>query len=280
MCVYYAQKGPIMKKNFLLLFTTFLLFTLTATGCSNRVSGNLGKDGAKLVGTWNGVGNALGRDDSYNCDYLSFSIDKEGQFTLKDITQNKTCLSGGLSADSSKFSLNTGSETAVGLPSGWDDLGSGSTLSYTMPSENILVLTYDNVSYLFKKYKKGTQSDSANTTGPLLNLTENDVWYSNEDFTTDTNRYKLSLYDNYMELHSLDEKAATENEPAFVTNFFYLSSRDNEFTFYTYKDDSMNLPAVFKDLPNGFSKCTMKTHAENNSLTLSYKGQNLLFTNK
>ena len=118
-----------MKKNFLLLFTTFLLFTLTATGCSNKVSGNLGKDGIKLVGTWNGVGNALGRDDSYNCDYLSFSIDKEGRFTLKDITQNKTCLSGGLSADSSKFSLNTGSETAVGLPSGWDDLGSGSTLS-------------------------------------------------------------------------------------------------------------------------------------------------------
>ena len=209
-----------MKKNFLLLFTTFLLFTLTATGCSNKVSGNLGKDGIKLVGTWNGVGNALGRDASYNCDYLSFSIDKEGQFTLKDITQNKTCLSGGLSVSSSKFSLNTGSETAVGLPSGWDDLGSGSTLSYTMPSENILVLTYDNVSYLFKKYKNGTQSDSANTTGPLLNLTENDVWYSKEDFTTDTNRYKLSLYDNYMELHSLDEKAATENEPAFITNFF------------------------------------------------------------
>ena len=182
-----------MKKNFLLLFTTFLLFALTATGCSNKVSGNLGKDGTKLVGTWNGVGNALGRDDSYNCDYLSFSIDKEGQFTLKDITQNKTCLSGGLSADSSKFSLNTGSETAVGLPSGWDDLGSGSTLSYTMPSENILVLAYDNVSYLFKKYKEGTQSDSANTTGPLLNLTENDVWYSKEDFTTTTNRYKLSL---------------------------------------------------------------------------------------
>ena len=198
----------------------------------------------------------------------------------KDITKNKTCLRGGLSVSSSKFSLNTGSETAVGLPSGWDDLGSGSTLSYTMPSENILVLTYDNVSYLFKKYKNGTQSDSANTTGPLLNLTENDVWYSKEDFTTDTNRYKLSLYDNYMELHSLDEKAATENEPAFITNFFYLSSRDNEFTFYTYKDDSMNLPAVFKDLPNGFSKCTMKIHAENNSLTLSYKGQNLLFTNK
>ena len=39
-----------MKKNFLLLFTTFLLFTLTATGCSNKVSGNLGKDGIKLVG--------------------------------------------------------------------------------------------------------------------------------------------------------------------------------------------------------------------------------------
>lgn len=62
--------------------------------------------------------------------------------------------------------------------------------------------------------------------------------------------------------------------------FSIFQAGTNEFTFYTYKDDSMNLPAVFKDLPNGFSKCTMKIHAENNSLTLSYKGQNLLFTNK
>lgn len=38
-----------MKKNFLLLFTTFLLFTLTATGCSNKVSGNLGKDASNWL---------------------------------------------------------------------------------------------------------------------------------------------------------------------------------------------------------------------------------------
>ena len=91
-----------MKKNFLLLFT-LLLLALVGTGCGDKVSGSLGKDGAELVGTWNGVGNALGRDDSYSCDYLSFSIDKEGTFTLKDIAQNKTCLSGSLSAKSEKF---------------------------------------------------------------------------------------------------------------------------------------------------------------------------------
>ena len=77
-----------MKKNFLLLFT-LLLLALVGTGCGDKVSGSLGKDGAELVGTWNGVGNALGRDDSYSCDYLSFSIDKEGTFTLKDIAQNR-----------------------------------------------------------------------------------------------------------------------------------------------------------------------------------------------
>ena len=99
-----------MKKNFLLLFT-LLLLALVGTGCGDKVSGSLGKDGAELVGTWNGVGNALGRDDSYSCDYLSFSIDKEGTFTLKDIAQNKTCLSGSLSAKSEKFSLDTREET-------------------------------------------------------------------------------------------------------------------------------------------------------------------------
>ena len=106
-----------MKKNFLLLFT-LLLLALVGTGCGNKVSGSLGKDGAELVGTWNGVGNALGRDDSYSCDYLSFSIDKEGTFTLKDIAQNKTCLSGSLSAKSEKFSLDTREETTAELPSG------------------------------------------------------------------------------------------------------------------------------------------------------------------
>ena len=106
-----------MKKNFLLLFT-LLLLALVGTGCGDKVSGSLGKDGAELVGTWNGVGNALGRDDSYSCDYLSFSIDKEGTFTLKDIAQNKTCLSGSLSAKSEKFSLDTGEETTAELPSG------------------------------------------------------------------------------------------------------------------------------------------------------------------
>ena len=220
-----------MKKNFLLLFT-LLLLALVGTGCGDKVSGSLGKDGAELVGTWNGVGNALGRDDSYSCDYLSFSIDKEGTFTLKDIAQNKTCLSGSLSAKSEKFSLDTREETTAELPSGWDGLGSGSTLSYDMPTKNKLVLTYDNVSYLFEKQNDSSKQTSKNSSAsPLLNLAENDVWYSNDGSNEDTTTYELSLYDNYMELYSIDPKAATEGEATFLTNFFYLSSRDNEFTF-------------------------------------------------
>ena len=37
-----------MKKNFLLLFT-LLLLALVGTGCGDKVSGSLGKDGAELV---------------------------------------------------------------------------------------------------------------------------------------------------------------------------------------------------------------------------------------
>ena len=245
-----------MKKNFLLLFT-LLLLALVGTGCGDKVSGSLGKDGAELVGTWNGVGNALGRDDSYSCDYLSFSIDKEGTFTLKDIAQNKTCLSGSLSAKSEKFSLDTREETTAELPSGWDGLGSGSTLSYDMPTKNKLVLTYDNVSYLFEK-----QNDSSKQTSKNSSAT-----------------YELSFYDNYMELYSIDPKAATEGEATFLTNFFYLSSRDNEFTFYTYKEASMKLPDFLKDLPDGFSKSTITMKAEDDSITLSYNGKSLSFYN-
>lgn len=267
-----------MKKNFLLLFT-FLLLALVSTGCGNKVSGSLGKNGAVLVGTWNGVGNALGRADSYSCDYLSFSIEKEGTFTLKDIAQNKTCLSGNLSATSAKITLNTESETANELPSGWDGLGSGSTLSYEMPAEDKLVLTYDNISYLFEKQKDTSKQSSKSTSSPLLNLAENDVWYSNDGSDEDKTTYELSLYDNYMELYSIDPKAATEGEATFLTNFFYLSSRDNEFTFYTYKDSNMKLPTFLQDLPNGFSKAVIVIKAADDSITLSYNGKNLSFYN-
>ena len=268
-----------MKKNFLLLFT-LLLLALVGTGCGNKVSGSLGKDGAKLVGTWNGVGNALGRDDSYSCDYLSFSIDKEGAFTLKDIAQNKTCLSGSISAESDKFTLDTGDETATELPSGWDELGSGSTLSYEILTEDKLTLTYDNVTYLFEKQKDDTkQGSKSSTASPLLNLAENDVWYSNDGSSEDKTTYELSLYDNYMELYSIDSKAATEGEATFLTNFFYLSSRDNEFTFYTYKESTMKLPDFLKDLPDSFSKSTITMKVEDDSITLSYNGKSLSFYN-
>ena len=268
-----------MKKNFLLLFT-LLLLVLIGTGCGNKVSGSLGKDGTKLVGTWNGVGNALGRDDSYSCDYLSFSIDKEGTFMLKDIAQNKTCLSGSISAKSDKLTLDTGDETATELPSGWDGLGSGSTLSYEILTEDKLTLTYDHVTYLFEKQIDNTKQGSKNhSTSLLLNLAENDVWYSNDGSSEDKTTYELSLYDNYMELYSIDSKAATEGEATFLTNFFYLSSRDNKFTFYTYKEGTMKLPDFLKDLPDGFSKSTITMKVKDDSITLFYNGKSLSFYN-
>ena len=268
-----------MKKNFLLLFT-LLLLVLIGTGCGNKVSGSLGKDGTKLVGTWNGVGNALGRDDSYSCDYLSFSIDKEGTFMLKDIAQNKTCLSGSISAKSDKLTLDTGDETATELPSGWDGLGSGSTLSYEILTEDKLTLTYDNVTDLFEKQIDNTKQGSKNhSTSLLLNLAENDVWYSNDGSSEDKTTYELSLYDNYMELYSIDSKAATEGEATFLTNFFYLSSRDNKFTFYTYKEGTMKLPDFLKDLPDGFSKSTITMKVKDDSITLFYNGKSLSFYN-
>lgn len=131
----------------------------------------------------------LGRDDSYSCDYLSFSIDKEGTFTLKDIAQNKTCLSGSLSAKSEKFSLDTGEETTAELPSGWDGLGSGSTLSYDMPTKISWYLLM--IATFFEKQNDSSKQTSKknSSASPLLNLAENDVWYSNDGSNEDTTTY-------------------------------------------------------------------------------------------
>ncbi len=64
--------------------------------------------------------------------------------------------------------------------------------------------------------------------------------------------YELSLYDNYMELYSIDPKAATKGEATFLTNFFYCQAEIMNLHSNTYNEASMKLPDFLKDLPDVF----------------------------
>lgn len=268
-----------MKKNIFIILS-LLICIFAAAGCGSDVSGDLGKDGRKLVGTWNGVGNAVGKSGKYSCDNLSFSIEKDGSFSIKDVAKNSTCLSGALSAGKdSSFSLQSEDPTGTGLPKGWKKMGSGSEVSYTMPTNHAMILTFKDVSYFFEKQKNESSKTSGAASTPLLNLAENDVWYSRKETKTTEPAFELCLYDKYMELNSVDPDADSGKARRFLMNFFYLTSRDNTFTFYTYRDGDTELPDFLSDLPEGFSTVKIRIHAENDALTLSRGDQELKLYN-
>lgn len=269
-----------MKKILLLLFTlcTFVFF---AAGCNGSASGNLGNKSDELAGTWSGVGNALGRDNTYSCDNLNLSIQQDGTFSLKNIAKNSTDISGTLSADTeSSLAIHTDGQEIKDLPGGWEQLRNKSKLSYTMPTSRHLVLTYKDVSYFFKKKEKISNAKPGDTSSsPLLNLAENDVWYSKDKDSDSTSTYQLTLYDKYMELYSVDSQAATQGETTFLANFFYLSNRENDFSFFTLKNSEVNFPTFLNDLPDGFSTITIRIRPEDDSILLTCNGKRLRFYN-
>lgn len=79
--------------------------------------------------------------------------------------------------------------------------------------------------------------------------------------------YILKLYDNYMEIYSLNEKK--DNTVHFEANFFYLYSRDNTFSFYTLHKQGQNLPKVFYDLQDGISTINIDFYPSDDTLVLS-----------
>ena len=89
--------------------------------------------------------------------------------------------------------------------------------------------------------------------------------------------YILKLYDYYMEVYSLDEKK--DNTVHFENNFFYLYSRDDTFTFYTYNSSKQKLPHVFDGLPDGFSQVNIDFYPSDDTLVLTSAAGSTAFYN-
>ena len=89
--------------------------------------------------------------------------------------------------------------------------------------------------------------------------------------------YILKLYDNYMEVYSMDESNGSTVH--FENNFFYLYSRDDTFTFYTFYSPAQKLPHVFDGLPEDFSQVNVDFYPSDDTLVLTSAAGNTVFYN-
>lgn len=263
-------------KKLLYLISSILVIGLIFTGCGSKTPAR-GMDSSAFAGIWNGCGNALGKNHAYRCENLSLQIGKDGTFTLSDIEQGTHMFSGTFSADQkNRISISASEDSQNILPHGWKAFDEKDTLDAQMPDQNHLILTYDTISYYFEKENSSTADMASTTVSPLLDIAENDIWYSSQEPGSDY-IYELALYDKYAELYSL--KAGDTSKGTFITNFLYQSNTDNQFTFFTRKNDRMRLPKMFSSLPEGLSQITLELSSSNEALHMTYEGQTLSFYN-
>lgn len=250
------------------------LFCLT--GCGGRKPAIT--DTSELSGTWYGCGNALGKDSSFRADNLCLSIDSQGGLILSDIEQNSDLFHGTVSIDSgSRISITADTAFDNRLPEGWEDFSGTKDFAYRAPDTEHLLLTCEDTSYYFEKENASIQEQSDTSMSPLLDIAETDIWYTSPDDVTSDFVYELALYDKYAELYSVSPDG--DELGTFITNFLYCGNKGEDFSFYTLRDDSMELPDIFTDLPEGISEIDLRLSVSNESLTMDYEGNTLSFYN-
>ena len=264
-----------MKKQSYFLCCIFALCFLL-TGCSGKKPAIT--DTSELAGTWYGCGNALGKDDSFRADNLCLTIDSHGGLVLSDTEQNSDLFHGTVSIDSdSSISITADPAFDNRLPEGWENFDGAGDFAYRAPDTSHLLLTCEDTSYYFEKEASSIQEKANTSVSPLLDIAETDIWYSSPDSPDSDSVYELALYDKYAELYSISPEEDGQN--TFITNFLYCGNEGDEFSFYTFRDDAMELPDIFADLPDGISEITLRLTVSNESLTMEYDGNSLSFYN-
>lgn len=246
------------------------------TGCGGKKPAIT--DTSELSGTWYGCGNALGKDSSFRADNLCLSIDSQGSLVLSDIEQNSDLFHGTVSIDSdSSISITADTSFDNRLPEGWENFSGTKDFAYRAPDTEHLLLTCEDTSYYFEKEDASIQEQSDTSMSPLLDIAETDIWYTSPDSPDSDYVYELALYDKYAELYSVSPDG---DEPGtFITNFLYCGNEGEDFSFYTLRDDSMELPDIFADLPEGISEIDLCLSVSNESLSMEYDGNTLSFYN-
>lgn len=269
-----------MKKFFYLLCTVLSIFFIS-TGCSSFQKPTASSSRATLIsGSYSGCGNALGKDNRYRAGQLKLLIKEDGTFSMEDTEQACTILTGIFSVDSDK-QISIQAEETETLPEGWKNLKKKDSFSYSMPESDLLILTYGDTSYLFKKQNTKQapadyyQEDDSNlTAGPILNLSETDVWFAKENHII----YELALYDEYAELYIINNTDGTAR--TFLTNFIYMAHENDWFTFCTFRKKTTQFPELLQELPEGISTVQIELTFSDHTVTMTYGSKKLIFYNQ
>ena len=264
-----------MKKITLLIFSVMVVCCLA--GCGGRHKPAI-TESSELAGVWYGCGNALGKGGDYRADNLCLTVNGDSSFILSDLEQGTDLLRGTASIDSKNtISIVPDAFEEAHYPHGWEDLAQESSLSYQAPDTEHLLLTCDNVSYFFEKEDAAAMPTDETSVSPLLDIAETDIWYSSPDDSDAGQAYELALYDSYAELSVIHPES--EKPAELITNFLYYENEGADFTFYTWRDDSMRLPDVFASLPEGISQIQMTLSVQDEALAVEYEGKTLPFYN-
>ncbi|MCD8019391.1 MAG: hypothetical protein LUF92_07345, partial [Clostridiales bacterium] len=256
-----------------------------------------------LAGSWIGCGNAVGKDNGYRAENLSLSITEDGTFILSDIEQGTSLYDGSFTLDTKEktISVTNKDDSYNTLPTGWDSFVSGDSVSYLAPDSSHLILTYSDVSYFFEKQDDSSSNKAESSGSALIDIADTDIWYSGDEISDDTDAsgntsaddglvdtitnnesdnvvtYELALYDKYAEIYAIDSETSTST---FLTNFLYYSNEGDTFSFYTYRDEAIELPEIFTGISQGLSQVDLKlTMEEENCLQMNYNGNALSFYN-
>lgn len=259
-----------MKKQHVITTLLFLTICFCLSGChsSDKIKGEPA-DTTMLSGVWTGCGSALGKDGSYRCEYLNLTIGSDASFYLTDIEKSATTLSGTIYEDSdTTFQIGIDTDEKESMPRGWEDLNTGDTLSWQIPEEHFLILTYNDISYLFERQS----SERAYSSDSLFFIADNDVWYCDNP---DSNSYQLALYDRYAELYCILPDGSAE----IVTNFLLLSKDGDVWHLCTSRSENENWPEYLDSLPEGISVAEIQFSSDDETLTMDYHGQKMTFKN-
>lgn len=263
-------------KKLLYLSCCIVTTVLFLIGCGSKKPAIT--DSSELAGIWYGCGNALGKDSSFRADNLCLSIDSQGSFILSDIEQNADLFCGTCSIDSdSRLSLTEDTLSDHRFPAGWEDFNGKDSFSYRAPDTSHLLLTYNDISYYFEKEDTSMEKKADTSVSPLLDIAETDIWYSSPENTDSTFVYELALYDKYAEIYSIDPEG---NIPGtFITNLLCYGNTEDQFSFYIYRDDTMDMPDIFASLPEGISEITVRLSSSDETLNMEFDGNSLSFYN-
>lgn len=262
-----------MKKQHVITTLLILAICFCISGCSSssKIKGEPA-DTTLLSGIWTGCGSALGKDRSYRCEYLNLTIDSDASFFLTDIEKSATTLSGTIYEDSATtFQIEIDTDEKESMPKGWEDLSTGDTISWQVPEEHFLILTYNNISYLFERQS----SERAYSNDSLFFIADNDVWYYDNPKDPDSVSYQLTLYDRYAELFCIQPDGTAE----IVTNFLLLSKDGDTWHLCTCRNENNNWPKYLDSLPEGISVAEVQFSSDDETLTMEYHDQKMTFKN-